>query len=123
MFSFCCYVCFHCSAVQYAGFTLTPILGALVSAAGGASARTVVLGVPLNKYSTPALVLGGFALTTAVLLFALFVEIPRDMQGEGGSGLSQKSATEEKVLPSLPTIVKSVFHSEQSLVIITVCCS
>eukprot|EP01034_Spumella_vulgaris_P021827 gene21827-27897_t len=65
------------SAVQYAGFTLTPVLGALVASMGSALSTTL-WGVPLTAYSLPAIALGLVALLSTLLIFILFVEIIRE---------------------------------------------
>jgi hypothetical protein len=64
--------------VQYAGFTLTPVLGALVASLGAQLSTTLWGHLPLTAYSLPAIALGLFALLCTVLLFALFVEVSRD---------------------------------------------
>jgi multisubunit Na+/H+ antiporter MnhE subunit len=83
---------FFGSAVQYAGFTVTPIIGALVSWIGKKCYHSTH--GYLNEYSSPAIFLILITLFEILLLSSpLFVDIPREA--------SSVSAKEDQVTNSM----------------------
>ena len=59
--------------MQYFGFTVTPVLGAVVAAVGGRNRFTVpLIALSVSEYSLPALFLGCLAACNAAVLFYLF---------------------------------------------------
>jgi len=68
------------TALQYTGFTVTPVVGALLCRALGNNNYQLPLGLPvLNEFTAPAYVMALLSLLAIVLLLVLFKDyIPRD---------------------------------------------
>lgn len=94
-------ICVYCySAVQYAGFTVTPLFGSFVSYLGYHYPLTTKL-MYIDEYSVPALFMGGLAallalafasfeaVTSAVLLREVEFSVPRC--GSEGDEIESKS--------------------------------
>lgn len=61
------------SAVQYFGFTVTPVLGAIVAAIGGKNKMIIpLIHITINEYSLPALFVGFMAAANVLILYYCF---------------------------------------------------
>lgn len=59
--------------MQYFGFTVTPVIGAILAAVGNKNRFIIpLIRLPINEYSLPALFMGILAIGNAVLLHHLF---------------------------------------------------
>ena len=65
-------------AVQYGGFTVTPIIGALISSYGRNHQNTSY-SIIINQYSLPALFLASISICSIGLLMTFFTDVSREV--------------------------------------------
>jgi hypothetical protein len=81
------------SAVQYFGFAVTPVFGAILAAIGAKHRAVIpIIALSINEYSMPAIFIGCLAAGTAALLHGLFEDSPPNSADGSGAGTGARAS-------------------------------